>query len=189
MTSSPPPASRPATPPAAPPRISAPAGRPASSAGVEEHHAQPAALWRRALAFTVDAALILGIMALYLLVASAIVGPTTTHLTGLDAWMARAHAMEHVLIPGLVLTLLLSLVYSAVAGFLWEGRTVGRRLLGIRLVDRSGLAPAPARAIARALLSALSFALFLGGFWLALFDRRGQTLHDKLTSTFVVRPV
>ncbi|RYZ38766.1 MAG: RDD family protein, partial [Myxococcaceae bacterium] len=27
-----------------------------------------------------------------------------------------------------------------------------------------------------------------GGFWMALFDRRGQTLHDKLTSTFVVQP-
>ncbi len=161
----------------------------ASHPGVEEHHARPASLWRRALAFTVDSALILGILAAYLAVAAAIVGPTPTHLTGLDAWMARAHAMEHVLIPGLVLALVLALVYSAVAGFLWDGRTLGRRLLGIQLVDRSGLAPAPARAILRALLSALSFALFLGGFWLALFDRRGQTLHDKLTSTFVVRPV
>ena len=30
-------------------------------------------------------------------------------------------------------------------------------------------------------------AFLLAGFWVALFDRRGQTLHDKLTSTFVVR--
>jgi uncharacterized RDD family membrane protein YckC len=39
----------------------------------------------------------------------------------------------------------------------------------------------------RAALSLASFGLFLSGFWLALFDRRGQTLHDKLTSTFVVQ--
>ena len=37
------------------------------------------------------------------------------------------------------------------------------------------------------MLSLLSFALFLSGFWLALFDRHGQTLHDKLTKTFVVK--
>ncbi len=64
----------------------------------------------------------------------------------------------------------------------------GRWLLGLRLVDTHGLAPAPARAIVRALLSVVSFGLFLGGFWMALFDRRGQTLHDKLTSTFVIQP-
>lgn len=163
----------------------------ASASDLIELHAAPASLWRRALAFTVDAAVILGILGLYLAIATAVVGPaeTTTHLTGLDAWMARAHAIEHVLIPGLVLALILALVYSAVSGFLWDGKTLGRRLAGIRLVDRSGLAPAPARAILRAVLSAFSFAIFLGGFWLALFDRRGQTLHDKLTQTFVVRPV
>ena len=61
-------------------------------------------------------------------------------------------------------------------------------VLGLRLVDTHGLAPAPTRAIVRALLSVVSFGLFLGGFWMALFDRRGQTLHDKLTSTFVVQP-
>jgi uncharacterized RDD family membrane protein YckC len=54
-------------------------------------------------------------------------------------------------------------------------------------VDDSGAAPGPARALVRAALALVSFALFLAGFWLALFDRRGQTLHDKLTRTFVVR--
>jgi uncharacterized RDD family membrane protein YckC len=138
----------------------------------------------------IDTAIVVGILSLYLMVASAIVGgpKTTSHLTGIDVWMARAHAMERVLVPGLVLAGLLALSYSAVSGFLWEGRTLGRRLFGIRLVDRSGLAPAPTRAVVRAALSLISFAIFLGGFWFALFDRRGQTLHDKLTSTFVVRP-
>ena len=74
------------------------------------------------------------------------------------------------------------------AAFLWNGRTLGRLLLGLRLVDTHGVAPAPGRAIVRAILASLSFVLFLGGFWMALFDRRGQTLHDKLTSTFVVQP-
>jgi uncharacterized RDD family membrane protein YckC len=156
---------------------------------VVELHAAPASLWRRALAFLIDAALIGGILAAYLAIASAVVGPARTHLTGLDYWMARARELEAALIPGVLLAIVLALTYSAVAGFLWNGRTLGRRLLGIQLVDKSGLAPAPARAIVRAILAAFSFAIFLAGFWLALFDRRGQTLHDKLTSTFVVRPV
>ena len=107
---------------------------------------------------------------------------------GLDAFLVQVRALQSVLVPGVALLLVLALVYCAVSAFLWNGRTLGRRLLGLRLVDMRGLAPAPGRAIVRALLATLSFGLFLAGFWMALFDRRGQTLHDKLTSTFVVQP-
>ncbi len=126
----------------------------------------------------------------YPAMASAVVGIKTppSSLTDLDALMVRAHALERVLLPGLILVLVLSAAYGAVFGWLWEGTTLGRRLFGIRLVDQTGHAPSPVRAVIRAALSLLSFAAFLGGFWLALFDRKGQTLHDKLTSTFVVRP-
>ncbi|WP_370459107.1 RDD family protein [Aggregicoccus sp. 17bor-14] len=167
--------------------VSAPA--PAPATGVEVH-ARPASLWRRLLSFTVDAAVILGLAALYLVAASAITGlqGPRAELGGLDGLVLRARAYESILLPGLVLTVLLALVYCAVAAFLWNGRTLGRRLLGLRLVDTHGLAPAPTRAVVRAVLAGVSFAIFLGGFWLALFDRRGQTLHDKLTSTFVVQP-
>jgi uncharacterized RDD family membrane protein YckC len=172
--------------PAAVPATPAPA--PAAVAG--EVHARPAALWRRLLSFAVDAGVIVAVAALYLTLASAITGlqAPRAELGGLDGLVLRARAYEAVLLPGLVLTVLLALVYCAVAAFLWNGRTLGRRLTGLRLVDKHGLAPAPTRAVIRALLSGVSFAIFLGGFWLALFDRRGQTLHDKLTSTFVVQP-
>ncbi len=155
-----------------------------------KHRAQPAPLWRRALALAVDAAAIGALVSLYLVIALAVTGlkPPTSHLSGLDAVMGRLHAWQPVVLPGVVLTALICLVYSAVFAVVWNGRTPGRRLLGLQLVDGSGLAPTPARASVRALLSAVSFAVFLGGFWLALFDRRGQTLHDKLTSTFIVLP-
>jgi len=152
--------------------------------------ATPAPLWRRAGATLVDLLLAAGVGLTYLAIAAAVVGlkPPPSQLTGLDALMVRAHALERVLLPGLILVLVLAAAYGAVFGWLWEGRTLGRRLLGIRLVDQTGQAPTPVRAILRAALSLFSFAAFLGGFWLALFDRKGQTLHDKLTSTFVVRP-
>ncbi|HYV49921.1 MAG TPA: RDD family protein [Myxococcaceae bacterium] len=158
--------------------------------GVQPVQAMPASLWRRAGATVVDLALAVGVGLGYLAIAAAVVGLKSppSHLTGLDALMIRAHALERVLLPGLILVLVLAASYGAVFGWLWDGTTLGRRLFGIRLVDKTGQAPSPLRAILRAVLSLISFGAFLGGFWLALFDRKGQTLHDKLTSTFVVRP-
>jgi uncharacterized RDD family membrane protein YckC len=92
-----------------------------------------------------------------------------------------------VALPALALAAVFAFVYTTLFAFLFHGRTVGRRLVGIHLVDGTGAAPGAGRALVRAGLSLVSFGLFLSGFWLALFDRHGQTLHDKLTRTFVVR--
>lgn len=183
----------PLTPRVPTPTTSAPRGSTAAktASGVQEIHARPASLWRRLLSFSIDTAAIVGVSALYITLASSITGvkaPSSQGLTALDALAAWMHALQSVLVPGFVLMLVLALAYCAVAAFLWNGRTLGRLLLGLRLVDTHGLAPAPGRAIVRALLAVVSFGLFLGGFWMALFDRRGQTLHDKLTSTFVIQP-
>jgi len=160
-------------------------------AELREFHASVAPLWRRALAFAVDGATISGIAAAYLWVASTVAGASgsAARLSGLDRWAARAQALQPIIIPGVLLGVVIAIAYSAAFAVLMNGRTFGRLMAGIRLVDRTGLPPSPTRAVIRALLAGVSFALFLGGFWLALFDRRGQTLHDKLTSTFVVRPV
>ena len=186
----------PAPPPPAPVARVAPTPKAAAAPKVAptpdvlEVHARPASLWRRLLAFTIDTGAIAAVAALYLMLASSVAGVQTpqTGLSGLDALVIQVRALQSVLVPGAVLVLLLSLVYCAVSAFLWNGRTLGRRLLGLRLVDTHGLAPAPGRAVVRAVLATLSFGLFLAGFWMALFDRRGQTLHDKLTSTYVVQP-
>jgi len=180
----------PAPPPPAPVARVAPTPKAAPTPDILEVHARPASLWRRLLAFTIDTGAIAAVAALYLMLASSVAGVQTpqTGLSGLDALVIQVRALQSVLVPGAVLVLLLSLVYCAISAFLWNGRTLGRRLLGLRLVDTHGLAPAPGRAVVRAVLATLSFGLFLAGFWMALFDRRGQTLHDKLTSTYVVQP-
>ncbi|MFY2557040.1 RDD family protein [Corallococcus terminator] len=164
--------------------------RTAAQPGTAEVHARPASLWRRLLSFSIDTAAIAGVASLYITLASSVTGTKApaAGLSGLDGFIAWLRALHTVLLPGFFLVLILALVYCAVAAFLWNGRTLGRLLLGLRLVDTHGMAPAPGRAIVRALLASVSFVLFLGGFWMALFDRRGQTLHDKLTSTFVVQP-
>ncbi len=164
---------------------------PAAVPGEREVRARPASLWRRAGALRLDSTIVVGVFALFMELALLIVRPAAVRgaeLPGLDGLVARLHAVHTVLPPALVLGALLAVVYSSVFAFLWGGRSPGRWLFGIRLVDRRGVAPAPGRALARALLGLVSFGLCLAGFWLALFDRRGQTLHDKLTRTFVVRP-
>ena len=171
------------------PAAAEPARQPAPA--FREVRARPASLWRRAGALLLDSAVVLGVLAFYVWLATLLVRPAALRgpqMPGLDGWMARLHALHGVLLPVLILGALLAVVYSAVYAFLWGGRSPGRWVFGIRLVDRTGLAPAPGRAVARALLGLLSFGLCLAGFWLSLFDRRGQTLHDKLTRTFVVRP-
>src|SRR5216684_2922233 len=66
------------------------------------------------------------------------------------------------------------------------GCTPGMMLLDQRLETLHGDPLTPAEALGRALLAVPSFALGLFGFTLALFDARGQTLHDKLSGCVVV---
>jgi uncharacterized RDD family membrane protein YckC len=189
---------------AAPPPLATPvlAGSPALPAvekpvrpstatrAVTEVHARPAALWRRSIATVIDSALLAATVVAYFIVAARVIGAHTelSAMTGLDAIAQQLHAWGPLLVPGGVLMLVLGAVYAGAFALLWGGRTPGRLLTGIRLVDASGYPPGPWRAGVRAVLSLFSFVLLLGGFWFALFDRRGQTLHDKLTRTFVVQP-
>jgi resuscitation-promoting factor RpfA len=73
----------------------------------------------------------------------------------------------------------LAVAWSWVFVALW-GRTPGMAFTGQRLRTLEGRPLGPIAAFARALLAVLSGVLGLFGFLLALFDLRGQTLHDKL---------
>lgn len=139
--------------------------------------ASPAPLGRRVGAWIIDGVCIAGCV-------GALVWGTTS-LVGLKRSVISA--LPTIALPLVALTALCAAVYGALCAFGWHGQTVGRRVLGLHLVDATGQPPQPLRAAARGILALASFAVFLGGFWLALFDRRGQTLHDKMTATFVVR--
>jgi len=137
--------------------------------------ATPASLWRRTFAWLFDLAVIAVVVTAFFGAALVVIGRPSPSL------------LLSVAVPALGVVGFVAFVYTALFAFLWRGRTPGRRILGIHLVDATGHAPRAGRALVRAALSLASFSLFLSGFWLAIFDRRGQTLHDKLTSTFVVR--
>jgi uncharacterized RDD family membrane protein YckC len=161
---------------------------PLGEVAVREVVARPASLWRRVGAMVVDVAVLAALVAALLYVASVVTGTSMPQgVVGLDAAVARMKAMRGVLLPALALSVMLALGYTALFAMILKGRTFGRLAFGLRLVDASGQAPLPLRALTRAVLSLLSFTFFLAGFWLGLVDRKGQTLHDKLAGTFVVR--
>jgi uncharacterized RDD family membrane protein YckC len=181
----------PVTAPAAPAPAAAAAPVRTAEAKPEEIHYRRASLWRRLLAGTVDALILVALASAYLAIAARLAGieagPAPSG--GLDALAHLLHAWAPVLLPGAVVAVVLGVVYAAVFAMLLGGRSPGRLLAGIRLVDGSGAAPGPIRAVLRALLSVGSLVFLFAGFWLALFDRRGQTLHDKLSGTFIVQPL
>ncbi len=91
-------------------------------------------------------------------------------------------AEEHALILG-------TLTYVAVGLWLWlTGRSIGKATLGLRVVDRQGQTAGVARVLLRETLGKLCSSIPLcAGYLVALGDSAGQTWHDKIAGTYVVR--
>jgi len=83
----------------------------------------------------------------------------------------------------------LVLVYGATAEWFWRGQTVGKRLLGLRVVDGRGLRLEPAQVIVRNLLRLLDAlpAFYLVGGVACVFSRYHQRLGDLAAGTVVIR--
>jgi resuscitation-promoting factor RpfA len=124
---------------------------------------------RQSVGWAVDLALLGALAALHLLVAARVAGPG--HAIGEVLLAAPAHW------AALGGALALAGSWLSVSLF---GRTPGMALTGQRLRRTKGGSPDPLTAFCRAALAVLSASLGLFGFVVALFDRRGRTLHDKL---------
>lgn len=164
-----------------PPAREAPAAPP-------EHPDRPSAR-RQLVTWSLDGLVLVGCVGLFALLAVWTLG--TARLA--PAGSQSAHSWADQLVAGRALKLAwvalagaLALAYSWLFAAL-GGRTPGMALTGLKLEREDGRAVSPARALARALLSLPSAAIGLFGFWLALLDPRGQTLHDKLTRSVIVR--
>jgi len=68
-----------------------------------------------------------------------------------------------------------------------NGQTIGKGMLGIRVVSTDGSGVSDVQAIIRYIGYYIStFVLLLGWLW-AIVDGNNQTLHDKLAGTYVVQ--
>ncbi len=120
-------------------------------------------------------------------------------------WIRLVAAIVDVVIIWLFFGTLLSLAWELDSGILavislvgpllyyWlftglKGQTLGKMLVGIKVVDaegnRPGLFLAAFREVLGKIISAIVF--YLGFFWIA-WDRQKQGWHDKIVDTYVVK--
>jgi uncharacterized RDD family membrane protein YckC len=146
-----------------------------------------AGFWRRLAAGLIDVAVLAPVMLLLTWLAAIVTGihlPAANH-RGLDFWLDMFLAGEPALIGGIGLALAIALIYL----FLFQattGRTLGMRVLRVRVIDLFGDPPSMLRTAARTAAYLASIAtLGLGFFWIG-FDSEKRALHDWLAGTYVV---
>jgi uncharacterized RDD family membrane protein YckC len=100
-------------------------------------------------------------------------------------------ALEPDLMTGLAVlsAFLLSISYGIVLEWLWRGQTVGKRALGLRVIDADGRRLQPAQIVVRNLMRSLDSlpGLYLVGGASLVLTRRYQRLGDLVSNTVVVR--
>jgi len=147
-----------------------------------------AGFWRRLAAALIDLAALAPVMLFLTWLAAVITGielPPAKH-RGLDFWLDMILAREPALVGGVGLAAAIALIYL----FLFQattGRTLGMRVLRVRVIDLFGDPPSILRTAARTAAYLASVAtLGLGFFWIG-FDSEKRALHDWLAGTYVVR--
>ena len=122
-----------------------------------------AGFWIRAAAYLIDLAILIAITVVPLGVVILVLGSA----------------------PATLLDVAVTLAYFSVGN--GRGGTLGRRALGLRVIDDSRKPPGVRIGAALFLLSIISrLVLGLGYLWMVK-DRRKQTWHDKACGTYVVR--
>lgn len=81
---------------------------------------------------------------------------------------------------------ILSILYFGILTSTKMQGTVGKLLLGIKVVGQDGNRISFGRAIGRYFASMVSYFMYLG-YILAAFNEKKQTLHDYMANTFVVK--
>ena len=176
--SAPPLPPRPAAAKARPSPLPKPRPAPRAPNAVEEIHAVPAGVWERVLARVIDFASLACLWAILLFLAQSVSGIellATSSLQRFAPWLGGLFCA-------------LTFVYAALFHAL-GGRTPGKWVVGIIVLDETGQPPALGRAALRALLAFVSAAPLFLGFAVAHFSRRRQAFHDKIARTYVVRLV
>lgn len=101
------------------------------------------------------------------------------------AWVVLAVFVDDGVVAGVVSV-------AAVAYTAWfearrDGQTIGKKVMGIRVVDSITRGPLePRQAVVRAVARYISGAAALVGFLWALFDRETRAWHDFAAQTLVV---
>lgn len=157
-----------------------------------------AGFWRRFVAYMIDG-FILGVP-----MAFALVNPnlykTVKGITifgfkerrfdaiGPISWVLGSHPsnyFKYVLILSILFFIIHILYFGLCTSSKLQG-TIGKRILGLKVVGVDGKRISLGRAIGRYFASVFSYFMCMG-FIMAVFTEKKQTLHDYMASTFVVK--
>ena len=121
-------------------------------------------------------------------------GATTPGPLAESRWNLLDRVVDAINQTPIVVALPLALLLITV--FLWHfvslaisGTTPGKRVLGLRVVDRAGGKPHAVRALIHSLLRVLSLVLLMSGHLWSFADRDRRTLYDRLAGVWVVSEV
>ncbi|MDX2093162.1 MAG: RDD family protein [Kofleriaceae bacterium] len=146
--------------------------------------------WKRLAAAAIDLAIVIPASLLITLLASKIGGvalpPSNIRLLDLDMWIDLVLAGDGAVVMAMVLSLAIGMIYLLVFQIL-VGRTLGMRVLKLKIIDVYGDRPSPARCLARCggYLAGVA-TLFLGFLWMGV-DSEKRGLQDWIAGTYVIR--
>jgi uncharacterized RDD family membrane protein YckC len=146
--------------------------------------------WKRLAAAAIDLAIVIPASLLITLIASKVGGvplpPSNIRLLDLDMWIDLVLAADGAVVMAMVLSLAIGMIYLLVFQIL-VGRTLGMRVLKLKIIDVYGDRPSPARCLARCGGYLASVAtLFLGFLWMGV-DSEKRGLQDWIAGTYVIR--
>jgi uncharacterized RDD family membrane protein YckC len=146
--------------------------------------------WKRLAAGVIDAAVIVPAALLVIFIASKAASvhlpARNMKLLDVDMWIDLVLASDPALVMGFVLFIAVAMTYLLVF-HITLGRTLGMRVLKIKVIDVYGDAPSPARCIARCAGYLAGIAtLFLGFLWIG-FDSEKRGLQDWIAGTYVIK--
>jgi uncharacterized RDD family membrane protein YckC len=146
--------------------------------------------WRRAIAAVIDLAVVVPAALIVTLIASKLAGvrlpPSNLRVFDIDMWIDLVLATDPALVMALVLFIAIGSTYLLVFQVIL-GRTLGMRVMKLRIIDVYGDRPSPARCAARCAGYLVAGAtLFLGFLWMG-FDSEKRGLHDWIAGTYVIR--
>ena len=175
------------TPTPAPARESASELRP-SARGAPTVHV--VGFWKRLAAAIIDLAIVIPVSLIITFIVSKIAGvhlpPSNMRLMDIDLWIDLALAADSALLMGFTLFTAIGMTYLLVFHIVL-GRTLGMRVLKMKVIDVYGDRPSPARCAARCAGYLAGVAtLFLGFLWMG-FDSEKRGLQDWIAGTYVIR--
>lgn len=143
-----------------------------------------ASFGKRWLAVFIDG-IVVAIPTLMLIGATGISANLETALTAQDEALVSA-AMSQFQSDLLVLNLLMSAIYNVFFMTYFNGQTLGKIILGLRVVKKNGRRISWLDALLRNVFGYTISGIFLLGYIWAVFDRENQGWHDKMAGTVVV---